>query len=139
MPKRKAKSKRKYLGAGRTHGHGNKKAARGGGTRGGRGMAGMGKHKFSYVTAYAKDYFGKHGFVRHGVKTEIPVSHIYEISASAAHGKLEKREGKYYYEFRGKILATGSISVPVVVKAICWSKRAEEKIRAVGGEISKIE
>ncbi len=140
MPKRKSRNKTKRLGAGRTHGRGNKKCGRGGGTRGGRGMAGSGKHKYTYIVVYeGKDYFGRSGFVRHVSKKKIPVSNLYEIDSKATKGKLEKKEGKLYYEFKGKILGAGVISAPVAIKALSWSKKAEEKIKAAGGDISKIE
>ena len=64
MPKRKDRNKKKRLGSGRMHGRGNKKCGRGGGTRGGRGMAGSGKHKYTYIVKYTEGYFGRKGFVR---------------------------------------------------------------------------
>jgi len=140
MPKRKRKSKVKRLGAGRTHGTGNKKCARGGGTRGGRGMAGSGKHKFTYIIVHeGTDYFGRKGFVRQVYKQKVPVSNLYEIESKATKGKLEKKDGKQYFEFKGKILGAGILSTPITIKALSWSKKAEEKIKAAGGDISKIE
>ena len=46
-----------------THGRG-KKAGRGAGLRGGRGNAGLLKHRFMYMTKYMPDHFGRHGFKR---------------------------------------------------------------------------
>jgi large subunit ribosomal protein L15 len=141
MPGRKKKAKSKFLGT-RSFGGGNKKTRRGGGTRGGRGKSGRGKHKFSYVTAYEQGYFGKHGFVRHSSKfktDDVPVAHLYDITTKAARGELEKKDGRYHYDFKGKILATGHITIPVVVKAFSWSKKAEERIKAAGGELLKLE
>lgn len=137
MPKRKERKKRKYLGS-RHCGRGNKKKGRGSGTKGGTGMAGSGKHKFTYITAYEPDYFGKHGFVRHAVKQVLPTINLYEIDALAKDGKLQKKDNTDYFEFDGKVLGSGEISTAVVIKAKAWSKRAEEKIKAAGGSISSI-
>ena len=42
--------------------HGSHKKWRGGGSRGGRGQAGLHKYKWSYTTSYEPDHFGKSGF-----------------------------------------------------------------------------
>ena len=47
----------------RTHGRGIK-AGRGAGKRGGRGNAGLHKHKIKSIHLYAPDHFGRHGFQR---------------------------------------------------------------------------
>lgn len=138
MPKRKTRRKRKFLGT-RHCGRGNKKKGRGSGTKGGAGMAGSGKHKFTYITAYAPDYFGKEGFVRHSIRKEAPVANLYEIENLISKGLLEKKNDKYLFEFKGKILASGEIRSPVVIKAYSWSKRTEDKVKAAGGELSKLE
>ncbi|MEM3422432.1 MAG: uL15 family ribosomal protein [Candidatus Bilamarchaeaceae archaeon] len=136
MPKRKERKKRKYLGT-RHCGRGNKKKGRGSGTKGGTGMAGSGKHKFTYITAHAPDYFGKRGFVRHGVKSDYNTINLYELDDLAKKDQLEKKDGIYYFEFKGKVLGTGEIKIPIIVKANAWSKKAENKIKAAGGNISK--
>ena len=46
-----------------THGRG-KKGGRGAGLRGGRGNAGLCKHKFMYMNKYMPDHYGSHGFKR---------------------------------------------------------------------------
>ena len=103
-------------------------------------MAGSNKHKYtSIIVNEGKDYFGRRGFVRQVSEKKIPVSNLYEIESKATKGKLEKKEGKAYFEFKGKILGTGAISTPITIKALSWSKKAEEKIKAAGGDISKIE
>ncbi len=63
MPKKKVK---KYRGS-KTCGGGSKKKRRGGGSRGGRGNAGVHKHKYIKFVKLAKEglyEFGKHGFNR---------------------------------------------------------------------------
>ena len=134
--KRQQKQKKKYLGR-RSFGGGNAKNRRGSGNRGGRGNAGLHKHMYSWTTKYAPEWFGKHGFVNYS-KKDIPVVQLYEINRQALLNKLEKKENKFYFEFKGKVLGTGNVNVPLSVKAMSWSKNAEEKIKKQGGEIAKI-
>ena len=72
-------------------------------------------------------------------RKELPVVHLFELNMKASRNELEKKEGKFFFQFPGKVLATGVISFPLSVKAVQWSKRAEEKIKAAGGEIASIE
>ncbi len=55
----------------RNCGWGNTQKHRGAGSRGGRGMAGSNKHKWSYVSKYMPDHFGRVGF-------KIPLKMIHE-------------------------------------------------------------
>lgn len=125
------KRNRKFNGS-RNHGKGNAKNGRGKGNKGGWGRAGMHKHRFTYITAYEPDYFGVHGFasVR---KVKVKTVNLFEIEQLAVSGKLEKKGGKDYFEFEGKVLGSGTISKPVSVKAASFSKGVIEKIKAAGG------
>jgi large subunit ribosomal protein L15 len=134
--KRKKKKVGKWRGL-RTHGAGNVKNRRGSGNRGGRGNAGYCKHKFTWVTRYKPDYFGKHGFVPPRRK-DVETINLFEINRKALFNELEKRDEKFYFEFKGKVLGTGELSVPVVIKALEWSKKAEEKVKKCGGELIKM-
>jgi large subunit ribosomal protein L15 len=138
--KRKRRRNKKYLGS-RSHGRGNIKRGRGAGTRGGVGKAGLCKHKYTALAAREKGYFGSsvRGFVNPAKKPGADVAHLYDINQRAVLGKLEKKGDKFVYEFRGKVLATGRVTVPLSIKALEWSKRVEEKLKASGGEISKLE
>jgi large subunit ribosomal protein L15 len=137
MTRRKGTQKKGYLGH-RTHGRGNVKNRRGSGNRGGRGMAGMCKQKNTWAVKYAPGYFGKHGFVRPNRKGG-KVTHLYDINQKALCNKLEKKGGKYHFDFEGKVLATGSVTVPLVIRASAWSKNVEKKLGEAGGQISKLE
>jgi large subunit ribosomal protein L15 len=125
------KRNRIFLGT-RNHGKGNTKNRRGKGGKGGWGRAGMHKHRFTYVTAYEPDFFGVHGFspVK---KVRYKTVNLYEIEQLAANGRLQKKDGKDYFEFEGKVLGTGSITRPVAVKAAAFSAGAAGKIKAAGG------
>jgi large subunit ribosomal protein L15 len=136
MTKRKARQKSGYLGH-RTHGRGNVKNRRGSGNRGGRGMAGICKHKGTSKVAVG--YFGKVGFVRPVRDAAVRVAHLYDINQKALGNKLEKKGGKYHFDFEGKVLATGAVTVPLVIRATCWSRNVEKKLGEAGGQISKLE
>ena len=137
MGKRKEGQKKGYLGH-RSHGRGNVKNRRGSGNRGGRGMAGIDKHKWSWAMVNDKDYFGKVGFKRPN-KVFVPVTHLYDINQKAMLSQLEKKGGKFHFDFEGKVLATGSVTLPIVVRATSWSKNVEKKLKEAGGEIVKME
>jgi len=150
MPTRSKKRIHSFRGT-RTNGTGNKKNGRGAGNRGGRGNAGLRKHKFTKVTSKMPDYFKKKGFVNHNKTKAVPVIHVYDIErlvSSFADDKNVNKidthnfsydKSKSEFVFRGKILGTGNLYSSVNVKAYAWSKKAEEKIKAVKGLISKLE
>jgi len=140
MVKRKGRRNKKYLGA-RSHGRGNVKNGRGAGDRGGRGNAGLCKHRGSLIAKIDKDYFGKgsRGFVNPAKAKKKPVVHLYDINQKAMKGKLEKKGDKFIFQFNGKVLATGTVTVPLSITASEWSKRTEEKVKAAGGEMTKSE
>jgi large subunit ribosomal protein L15 len=135
--KRADKQKRKRLGN-RVFGKGDRKNCRGSGNRGGRGNAGMCKHKGTWAAVYAPGYYGKHGFVNPNSKT-MPVSHLFEINRSALLGNIEKKGDAFHFEFKGKVLATGNVTQKLAIKAYKWSKRVEEKLKAAGGSIELLE
>ena len=99
MPKKKVK---KFRGS-RTHGKGQNDRNRGGGCRGGRGNAGVHKHKYIKFIKLAKEglyRFGKHGFKR---PKEITQSYRMENSVKRtlrtlkSEGKLDDYTYKYLY------------------------------------------
>lgn len=135
MAKRQGKRNRKFNGS-RNHGKGNAKNRRGKGGKGGWGRAGMHKHRFSYVTRYERHWMrhgGRHGFVNPNAAPDVPVINLYEIDQLARSGKIEKREGKLAFDFDGKVLGTGSITVPITVRALSFSEKAKDKLKAAGG------
>jgi large subunit ribosomal protein L15 len=140
MTRRKERQKKGYLGH-RSHGRGNVKNRRGSGNRGGRGMAGIDKHKWSWAMVNAPNYFGKYGFKRpHGaVRKRMPVIHLFDINQQALNNRLEKKEGRFHIDFKGKVLATGNVTVPLSVRAEAWSRNVEKKIMDAGGQIAKLE
>lgn len=128
------KRNRKFNGS-RNHGKGNAKNRRGKGGKGGWGRAGMHKQRFSYITVYERDWManGGHMGFHNARPTAYKTLNVYEIGQMVQKGKIEKKEGKYYFEFQGKILGSGKIGVPVSVKAMAFSEGAAAKIKKAGG------
>jgi len=123
--------------------HGSHKKWRGGGSRGGRGKAGLHKHKWSYVVKYEPEHFGKRGFKRplsvlKKIKA-INLEDLEKISEKLLDEKIAEKEGekikinvlKLGYE---KVLGKGKITKPLVIEAKIFSKKAVEKLEKSGGK-----
>jgi large subunit ribosomal protein L15 len=122
---------------GKTHGWGSKKKHRGAGSRGGRGRAGITKHK--------KLYFKKRGIQvgakghttmkQKGLKAEIRSINIRDLE-KLAQGKKEIILKEFGYD---KVIGTGTMERPIKVIAKSFSARAAEKIEAAKGKAVKDE
>ncbi len=137
MVVRKDKKVKKLRGK-RRHGKGNIKNRRGAGNRGGRGNAGLHKHKWSYTVKYEPDRYGNRGFVRHVKKRELPSINLWEIERLIVRGECPKEGELYVFEFPGKVLGSGNISFPVLVKAKRFTEKAKNKIEEGGGKVELI-
>ncbi len=142
IPRREKKTK-KYRGS-RFHGYGKLRQHRGGGRRGGRGKAGLHKHKWTWTTAKAPDYFGRG---RRGFKVPKAVSRKtinlgqiekkleeflrLNIASKTPDGMLEVNLVKAGYE---KVLGMGRLSSPITIKCKAFSESAVKKIEEVGGK-----
>ncbi len=114
-----------------THGRG-KKAGRGSGLRGGRGNAGMLKHRYMYMTKNMPDHFGRHGFKRHKSLTKQET--IINV------GRLEerypgKKEINLTKEGVDKLLGGGTVKNKLKITVNKASQKAVEKIKEQGGDI----
>lgn len=134
----------KFRGS-RTHGRG-KKAGRGAGLRGGRGNAGLHKHKWISIVKYDPEHFGHHGFKRPQSvvrsKVTINLSEIeLALPALSKDGFAAEKDGKWTVDLTrmgvDKLLGSGRISRPLTIKVAEASASAEEKLKAVGGSILK--
>lgn len=134
---------RKMRGS-RTCGYGNTQKHRGAGSRGGRGMAGSKKHKWSYVSKYLPGYFGVRHFKRHsGVVEDIKTINVGDIEKKLemffSEKKVELKNKKYILNLRdmgyNKLLGSGKISRPMVITVDSCSKLALKKIEDAGGSI----
>ena len=140
MPHSKRKV-RKYRGS-RTHGWGRTGQHRKGGSRGGKGKAGLDSHKKSWMIKNAPNHFGTHGFKRPWAekKTTINVSGLDEIIQSLiSTGKAETKEDKIFIDLNelgiDKLLGNGRVTQPLMIKVDSYSEKAREKITEAGGQI----
>ncbi len=133
MVVRKRKKIRKMRGS-RTQGYGSHKKHRGGGSRGGRGKAGMMKHKKSWMLKHEPGHFGKRGFkVPPGSKKQIKAITLKDVDVLAK--KLNKTEidiSEFGYD---KVLSTGKLTQPLTIKSKKFVDRAKKKIEEAGGKV----
>ncbi|MGB9636335.1 MAG: uL15m family ribosomal protein [Thermoplasmata archaeon] len=127
----------------RTHGRGYK-SGRGAGIRGGKGNAGLHKHKFMAMNKYRPFHFGRHGFKRPPeVSEELNVINLQEIEENferwLAEGKIKEEEGIYLINLRelgiDKLLGKGRITRKCKIIVDMRSENAAEKVREIGGEV----
>ncbi|MCX8166619.1 MAG: uL15 family ribosomal protein [Candidatus Micrarchaeota archaeon] len=136
MVVRRRKKKIKLRGN-RTHGKGNTKNKRGKGSSGGKGNAGYLETKWTWTVKYDPERFGKHGF--HSIhKKKKSVITLRDINAMIENNRIEKKDNNYYLEFDGKVLATGELNYPVIIKARSFSEGVKEKVEKAKGSIEKI-
>jgi large subunit ribosomal protein L15 len=110
--------------------------------KGGR-KVGRHKHLWSYVIKYEPDYFGRKGFIPRSSKTKINTINVGELNELvdklAKAKQLESKEGKAFVDLDKlgyqKLLATGKITKPIIVKVAAHSENAAKKIEEAGGQI----
>ena len=126
-----ARTKTKKFRGSMTHGKG-KKAGRGAGLKGGKGNAGLLKHRYMHMVKNMPDHFGKHGFKRHPSLTKknktINIGQLEEIFPGKNDINLTK-------EGFDKLLGSGSINKKLKIKVNNASEKAIAKIKEKGGEI----
>lgn len=135
MVTRKRKKFNKKLGQ-RTRGKGDTKKRRGGGSRGGRGLAGSHKHKFP-------KYAGKFGTEKKKVRSmkvvrEINIDALLQaMPRLVAEGKIVKEGNAFVVDGAKigfeKLLSKGELKEKLVVRNMAASKKAIEKIGKAGG------
>ena len=136
---------RKYRGS-RTHGWGQVGQHRARGSRGGTGKAGLDKHKWTYVIKHDPTYWKKKGFV--STKTlgkKVSIINVGQLDDLAnkleSEKKLERKEKKIFLDLESlgydKLLGTGEIAKPMLVKVASYSEAASRKLEEAGGQILK--
>ena len=114
-----------------THGRG-KKAGRGAGLKGGRGNAGLLKHRYMYMKKYMPNHFGKHGFKRpQNTIKKVKTINVGELEEQFPDNKNINLTKEGY----DKLLGSGEINSKIKVNVNNASKRALEKIKNKGGEV----
>ena len=136
---------RKYRGS-RTHGWGQVGQHRGRGGRGGTGNAGLDKHKWTWVLAHDPTYWEKKGFVStRTLGKTVSIINVGKLDDLAdkleSEKKLERKEKKIFLNLESlgydKLLGTGEISKPLLVKVASYSESASKKLEEAGGSILK--
>jgi large subunit ribosomal protein L15 len=119
----------------KTHGWGSKKKHRGAGSRGGRGNAGMLKHKKTMLIKYNPDYLSgpdHKGFRIPGQAKDIRTITLKDIDIIAK--KNNKAEIDVSQLGYGKVLSTGKITQALTIKAKKIVEKAKKRIEEAGGK-----
>ena len=139
----KARKVRKYRGS-RTHGYGQIGQHRARGGRGGTGKAGLDKHKWTYVLRYDPTYWEKKGFIStRTLGKKVKIINVGKLDALASklesEKKLEKKDNKLFLDLESlgydKLLGTGKVEKPLLVKVSAYSESASQKLVDAGGQI----
>jgi large subunit ribosomal protein L15 len=137
---------RKFRGK-RTHGRGHK-AGRGAGLRGGRGNAGLHKHKYMHLVKYMPDHFGGHGFKRHPSLTKrkksINISEIGErLGEFVEMGIAKEEKDMVTVDLTSigveKLLGGGHVGKKMTIIVPEASGKAVNKIVEAGGEVQTLQ
>ncbi|MBI2545565.1 uL15 family ribosomal protein [Candidatus Woesearchaeota archaeon] len=130
----------------KTHGGGSMKKRRGSGHKGGAGMSGTGKRADSKKPSIWKDadYFGKHGFHRHGAREKMQVINVRELDEKV--DMLVARQaatkdaqgcsmdlGKAGYN---KLLGSGKVTRKLNITVKYASQGAIEAVQQAGGKVT---
>lgn len=125
------KKAQKHRGRCRTHGRGHK-AGRGAGKRGGRGNAGLNKHRVMTRVKYMPGHWGMHGFNRHPKLRNVNVSiNLLQVSQMAEGDSINLTELGY-----DKLLGSGRMDRALNITVGSASARAIEKVEAAGGSVN---
>jgi len=136
---------RKYRGS-RTHGWGQVGQHRARGGRGGTGKAGLDKHKWTYVIKHDPTYWEKKGFVStKALGKKVSIINVGKlddlVDKLESEKKLERKEKKIFLDLESlgydKLLGTGEIAKPMLVKVASYSEAASRKLEEAGGQILK--
>jgi len=120
----------KFRGRSRYHGRG-KKAGRGAGLRGGRGNAGINKHRLMTRLKYMPGHWGMHGFNQHPSLSKVNISiNLKEVCQIAEGDEINLSEMGY-----DKLLGSGRIEKALKITVAYASARAIEKVQAAGGSV----
>ncbi len=136
---------RRYRGS-RTHGYGQIGQHRCRGGRGGTGKAGLDKHKWTFILKNDPTYWIKKGFVSAStLNKKVRIINIGKLDDLAdkleVDKKLERKEQKIFLNLEqlgyDKLLGTGEISKPLLIKVGSYSESASKKLEEAGGAIFK--
>jgi len=128
-----------------THGWGEKKKHRGGGSRGGRGNAGSGKRADSKKPSFwhDRDYLSKQGFISRSRTVPSIIMNVMELDEKldrfVEQKKAENKNGMYEINAEkagfNKLLGKGKTGKKIIITVEKASPQAVEKIQAAGGKV----
>lgn len=127
----------------RTYGRGCAKRGRGKGEKGGFGLSGGHKQRWSYILRYMPEHFGKRGFVRPSEVVVTPsavnVGELDErLEELLQEGVARREEERFVVDAKKlgfvKILGGGKVTHPLEVIAAEFSESAKRKLEAAGGK-----
>ena len=127
----------------RSPGYGSQKKHRGGGSRGGRGKAGLHKHKRMSIFRYYPEHYGKRGFKRPEKITKkfevINIKHLDGmIDQLLEEKKVQKEKDTIIVKLDelgyDKLLGTGKLNHKLIVEAKAFSKSAIKKLEEGKGK-----
>ena len=109
---------------------------------GSKGRRNAGRHKalWSYVIKYEPDYYSKVGFTSpKSLRHEAKIINVGTLDSVAVRLSTEKQEDKAVVDLAAfgytKLLGTGKITKPVIIKVASCSKSAAEKVKNAGGQV----
>ena len=108
-----------------------KRQGRGAGKRGGRGNAGLNKHRVMTRLKYMPGHWGMHGFNRHpGLRVVNSSINLGQVAEIAEGDSIDLSEMGF-----DKLLGRGSIDRALIIKVAEASAKAIQKVEAAGGSI----
>jgi large subunit ribosomal protein L15 len=118
----------------RTHGYGQVGQHRGAGSRGGRGLAGLHKHKWTWTVKFDPEHFGRPSLKakRSRIRGKsVNVGHLDALAEKFGEkGRLDLTALGYT-----KLLGMGAVSSPLKVRIGSASGMAKQKLEAAKGEL----
>ena len=112
--------------------------------RGGKPYRNPGRHKalWSYVIKYDPDYYSKTGFTSpksFRLRHRVNIINVGALDGLAEKFAVEQAKGKMLVDLENlgysKLLGSGKITKPLVVRVPSFSESAAEKVKEAGGEI----
>ena len=109
---------------------------------GSKGSRNAGRHKalWSYVIKYEPEYYSKRGFTSpKSLKRQAKIINVGMLDSIAAKLSKEIQEDKTVVDLSAlgykKLLGTGKVTKPLVIRIVSCSKSAAEKVKNAGGQI----
>ena len=126
-----------------THGGGHRKKRRGAGSRGGRGNAGSGKRAGQKKAGIKDRTLGNKGFSSKSTKNERIINVGYftleKVNKLLEKGSIKKENDLFVIDLSSlgyqKLLGSGNTKLKLKITVDNFVPRAEEKVKAAGGEI----